>query len=138
MTDQNETRQDDNARRYFASLIELQNEVTYVIECLGEDFRGEASRGMADVFSCLDRCTFPEVADEQIRNVLGEAVDAINARELILCGRKMQTVRRRLANEVASILGEKNPYAYCYYPLLSSEAEERKKGFIRLSDPDPV
>jgi|SRR5690554_6386445 len=134
MTDQNTTASTDEFIRYLRSLIELQNEVVYVIECLGEDFRGEATSGMLDVYQALEKAAFPEIPYQQIRKVLDEAADAIRGRDLILGGRKLQTVRRRLANEVALLLGEKNPYAYCYYPLLSSDAEEPKRGFVRLSE----
>lgn len=134
MTEKNKTDSTDEFIRYLRSLIELQNEVVYVIECLAEDFRGEATSGMLDAYKALEKAAFPEKPDQQIRKVLDEAADAIRGRNLILGGRKLQTVRRRLANEVALLLGEKNPYAYCYYPLLSSDAEEPKRGFVRLSE----
>jgi hypothetical protein len=134
MTDQTNTLSMKDAIQYLARLTELQNEVVYVIECLGEDFRGEASSGMLDVYKALEKAAFEEIPCQQIRKILDEAADAIRVRDLILGGRKLQTVRRRLANEVAMLLGEKNPYAYCYYPLLSSDAEEQKQGFVRLSE----
>lgn len=134
MTDRSDTPSEAPALQYLARLIELQNEVVYVIECLAEDFRGEATSGMLDVYQALEKAAFPEKPDQQIRKVLDEAADAIRGRDLILGGRKLQTVRRRLANEVALLLGEKNPYAYCYYPLLSSDSEESKQGFVRLSE----
>ena len=134
MTDQSNAASNTPTLQYLASLIELQNEVVYVIECLAEDFRGEATSGMLDAYKALEKAAFPEKPDQQIRKVLDEAADAIRGRDLILGGRKLQTVRRRLANEVALLLGEKNPYAYCYYPLLSSDAEEPKRGFVRLSE----
>ncbi|MDF1629112.1 MAG: hypothetical protein P1U78_04870 [Alcanivoracaceae bacterium] len=134
MTDQTNILSMKDAIQYLARLNKLQNEVVYVIECLDEDFRGEASRGLVDVYEALEKAAFPESADQQIRKVLEEAVEAINARDLILCNRRLQRIRRRLANEIAVLLGEKNPYAYCYYPLLSSDAEEPKQGFVRLSE----
>lgn len=134
MTDETNALSMKDAIQYLAKLTELQNEVVYVIECLGEDFRGEATSGMLDVYQALEKAAFPEIPYQQIRKVLDEAADAIRGRDLILGGRKLQTVRRRLANEVALLLGEKNPYAYCYYPLLSSDSEEPKQGFVRLSE----
>ena len=35
------------------SLLQMQNEVSYVIECLSEDYRAEAIRGMNDAYECL-------------------------------------------------------------------------------------
>ena len=134
MTDRSDTHSEAPALQYLARLTELQNEVAYVIECLAEDFRGEATKGMLDVYQALEKAAFPESPDVQIRKVLDEAADSIRGRDLILAGRKLQTVRRRLANEVALLLGEKNPYAYCYYPLLSSDSEEPKQGFVRLPE----
>ena len=134
MTDRSDTRSEAPALQYLARLIELQNEVVYVIECLGEDCRGEASRGLVDVYEALAKAALPEIPGQQIQKALDEAADAIRGRDLILGGRKLQTVRRRLANEVALLLGEKNPYAYCYYPLLSSDDEEPKQGSIPLPE----
>lgn len=114
----------DEARQRLAALLELENEVMYVIEALSEDYRGEASRGMKDAFECVKKLDLPENWIDQMIDMLNEAVDPINQRDLVTCSRKLQNLRRRLANEAALMLGQKNPYAYCYYPTFTPIEQE--------------
>src|SRR5690606_10485868 len=109
-----------------AALLELENEVMYVIEALSEDYRSEAGRGLKDAFECLKKLDLPEEWIDQMVNMLNEAVGPINQRDLVTCSRKLQNLRRRLTNEAALILGQRNPYAYCYYPTFTPMESETK------------
>lgn len=100
-----------------ANLLQMQNEVSYVIECLSEDFRAEAARGMEDAYSCLKKYPLPSSWAEQVKAMLDDAVPPLNERDLVLCARKLYGLRRRLANQVAGLLGAKSPYTEEYYPL---------------------
>lgn len=119
METRNEGGIDATGKQCLVALLELENEVMYVIEALSEDCRGEAGRGMRDAFDCIRKLDLPEDWLDQMIDHLNEAVDPINQRDLVTCSRKLQRLRRRLANEAALILGQKNPYAYCYYPTFT-------------------
>lgn len=102
-------------------LLQMGNEVSYVIECLSEDCRAEAGRGMKDAFDCLEKHPLPESWAEQIEAMLDEAVPPLNTRNLVLCSRKLYRLRRRLANQVACLLRVKSPYSEQLYPLFGKE-----------------
>lgn len=98
-------------------LLQMENEVSYVIESLSEDYRAEAGRGMQDAFDCLEKHPLPESWAEQIQGMLEEAVPPLNSRDLVMCSRKLYRLRRRLANQVACLLRVKSPYSEQLYPL---------------------
>lgn len=109
------------AVQQIASLLQMQNEVSYVIECLSEDYRAEAIRGMNDAYECLNTHPLPQGCAEQIKAMLDEAVPPLNSRELVLCSRKLYRLRRRLANQVAYMLRMKYPYSEQLYPLFGRD-----------------
>lgn len=106
------------------SLLQMQNEVSYVIECLSEDYRAEAIRGMNDAYECLKTHPLPQGCAEQIKAMLDEAVPPLNSRELVLCSRKLYRLRRRLANQLAYLLRMKSPYAEELYPLFGRDESD--------------
>ena len=103
------------------NLLQIQNEVSYVIECLAEDCRAEAARGMKDAYNCLEKHCLPRSCVEEIETMLDEAVAPLNGRDLVQCSRKMYRLRRRLANQVAYMLRVKYPYSEQLYPLFGRD-----------------
>ncbi|MDF1822242.1 MAG: hypothetical protein P1U64_11740 [Alcanivoracaceae bacterium] len=108
------------AKDWSSQLIQIQNEVTYVIECLVEDYRAEARRGMKDAYDCLRQSTLPESWQARIEEMLDAAVPPLNSRHLVSCARKLSALRRVLANEVAWFNQVKLPYSDELYPALDS------------------
>lgn len=106
------------------NLLQMQNEVSYVIECLSEDYRAEAARGMKDAYDCLEKHCLPQSCVEQIEAMLDEAVPPLNSRDLVLCSRKLYRLRRRLANQVAYLLSQKSPYSEKLYPLFGRDESD--------------
>lgn len=99
------------------ALLTLENEVMYVIEALSQDFTGEAKSGMTDVLDCLDKTDYGAEIDGHIRGLLAEArEEIIVGHDVPSCSRKVQTIRRRLANEIALMMGDTHPYTVNYYP----------------------
>lgn len=107
---------------FLCNLLQMQNEVSYVIECLGEDHRAEAVRGMKDAYDCQETHPLPRCWAEQIKTMLDEAVPPLNSRDLALCSRKLYRLRRRLANQVALLVNQKSPYAEQLYPQFDQVA----------------
>lgn len=70
----------DELLMHLDGLLQMENEVSYVIECLSEDCRAEAGRGMKDAFDCLEKHPLPESWVEQIEAMLDEAVPPLNTR----------------------------------------------------------
>jgi hypothetical protein len=116
------------------ALFQMQNEVSYVIECLSEDFRAEGIRGLHDAYDYLEKCPLPMAWCEQIKRHLDEAVAPLNGRDLVTASRILYGLRRRLANEIAALMDRKLPYALVYYPLLSSGQEVGEVGFKRMPE----
>ena len=114
------------------NLMQLQNEVSYVIECLGEDFRAEAVRGMVDAYECLQRTVIPVEWREQVNQLLDNAAAPINGRDLVTALRILYRLRRRLANQTASLMAEKLPYSEKLYPLLWEGGDDGEVGFKRV------
>lgn len=124
MTDVKDNEAGEQAFSQIMSLVQMQNEVSYVIECLSEDFRAEAVRGMKDAYECLDTHRLPKSCVEQIEAMLDEAVAPLNGRDLVQCSRKMYRLRRRLANQLAYMLHMKSPYSEQLYPLFGRDESD--------------
>lgn len=124
MTEVDARKAADDLLMLLDGLLQMQNEVAYVIECLSEDYRAEAGRGMKDAFACLEKHPLPESWAEQIEAMLDEAVPPLNTRNLVLCSRKLYGLRRRLANQVAYLLRAKSPYSEQLYPLFEREKSD--------------
>ena len=103
------------------NLLQMENEVSYVIECLSEDFRGEAVRGMQDAYDCLQKHPLPQSCAEQVKQMLDEVMAPLKSRDLVLCSRKLYGLRGRLANQAAYLLRSKSPYERELYPLFGRE-----------------
>jgi hypothetical protein len=124
MTDVKDQEEGGQAWPQIENLLQMQNEVSYVIECLSEDFRAEAVRGMRDVYECLSERRLPKSCVEEIETMLDEAVAPLNGRDLVQCSRKMYRLRRRLANQVAYMLRMKSPYSEQLYPLFGRDESD--------------
>lgn len=74
MTDVKDQEEGGQAWPQIENLLQIQNEVSYVIECLAEGCRAEAARGMKDAYNCLEKHCLPRSCVEQIETMLDEAV----------------------------------------------------------------
>jgi hypothetical protein len=124
MTDVKDHEEGGQAWPQLENLLQMQNEGSYVIECLSEDFRAEAVRGMNDAYDCLTKHPLPRVGAEQVKAMLDDAVPALRNRDLVLCSRKLYRLRRRLANQVAYMLRMKSPYSEQLYPLFGRDESD--------------
>jgi hypothetical protein len=115
-------------------ILQMENDVSYIIECLSEDCRAEAIRGFHDACDCLDKFPYPTDWREKMKRHLDEAIPPLNGRDLISASRMMYRLRRRLANQAAWLMDEALPYSEKLYPLLLSEQEEGEVGFKRAPE----
>lgn len=104
-------------------LVCVQNEISYIIECLARDYTGEARNSFSDVDKALGKSCLPEGCIAAISKNMELAQEALShggGRNAPECARLLETARRRIANEIAIELGMEVPYSQEYYPSLSA------------------
>ena len=104
-------------------LMRLINEVSYIQECIAEDFVAEARRSFPDAFECLESASLPESMQTRINKMLSDAASRIGRaeRDVPASQRFLQTLRRRLANQLGLTLNQPTPYSLDYYPVFVEE-----------------
>lgn len=107
-------------------LMRLEQEVAYIVESLADDLTGEAKRSIWTLTAQLMQWPLPHHVLTQVGEdlAIAERAMAMGERDIDMASRKTQTIRRRLANEIALRIGNELPFSAQHYPTYSPRADD--------------
>lgn len=107
-------------------LVRLQDDLAYLGECVADNLTGEAKFSIFRTQDFVEKTDFPSYIKLPVNEGLAEINDVLRGnRDLLLCRRRIQDLRRRLANEVAFRVGLKLPYSAEMYPPLTNDGSRQ-------------
>ena len=122
MTSKNEPTFPMEPIRLIGLLVRLQDDLSYMGECISDDLTGEAKHAMFRTLAFVDATTFPLYIKTPVIQGLADIDHVLRGnRDLVLCRRRIQDLRRRLANEVALRAGLALPYSAQLYPTFTDK-----------------
>ncbi|MDF1629113.1 MAG: hypothetical protein P1U78_04875 [Alcanivoracaceae bacterium] len=106
--------------RMIGLLVRLQDDLSYTGECVADNLTGEAKYTLFRTLDFVEKEAFPLYIKSPVHQGLSDIKVSLSGRDMLMCRRKIQDMRRHLANEIALRAGLDFPYSINLYPPFSS------------------